>query len=310
MSLLPILQHRNFECEKQFVYLQAKSAYLKVIEMETKNCMKKYSSLIWSYQLFFLPLISSFVLVPTPSQAVTFARSEGEFNLTNISEKPLGTITITDTNTITIAKDGMVDAFAQAQATFQTHPPQASNSSLSEALGEGRDYLGNAQSQAVVIANFAVDANKSFSFDFISNLNLQTSIDNLPAENARATGEEYFTLIDTDNNSVLEFFNIRGNLNTLADDDFIASQKSNNVTLNKLLSTSNFGGLQQEATVNVQGSLQRFFANKTNIALVEVKRNQATVQAPEPSTNLALLWCCSVISFATRAKRKVSSSTS
>ncbi|MDF5733087.1 MAG: hypothetical protein PUP92_35145 [Rhizonema sp. PD38] len=269
--------------------------------------MKKYSSLIWSYQLFFLPLISSSVLVTTPSQAVTFARSEGEFNLTNISEKPLGTRTITDTNTITIAKDGVVNAFAQAQATFQTHPAQASNLSLSKALGKGRDYLGNAQSQAVVIANFAVDANKSFSFDFTSNFNLQTSVDNPPTENARATGEEYFTLIDTDNNSSLDFFNIRGNLNTLTDDDFIASQNSNNVTLNKLLSTSNFGGLQQQATANVQGSLQRFFANKTNIALVEVKRNQATVQAPESTTNLALLWFCSVISFATWAKRKVSS---
>ncbi|MDF5726442.1 MAG: hypothetical protein PUP91_39580, partial [Rhizonema sp. PD37] len=249
------------------------------------------------------------VLITTPSLAVTFARSEGEFNLTNISEKPVETRTITDTNTITIAKDGMVDAFAQAQATFQI-PPQVSNLSLSEALGKGRDYLGNAQSQAVVIANFAVDANNSFSFDFTSNLNLQISIDNPPAEKAEATGEEYFTLIDTDKNSILDFFNIRGSLNTLADNDLIALQKSNNVTLNKLLSTSNFGDLQQQATANVQGSLQRFFANKTNIALVEVKRNQATVQVPEPSTNLALLWCCSVISFATKAKRKISSLTS
>lgn len=256
--------------------------------------------------LFVTPLIAGSALVAAPSQAATFAYSQGDFNFTNFSQRPLAIGTDVNGNSLAIGKGGMVKALSQATATFVIGPtpPEASNFSLSQALGEGRDYLGQANTQATVIGNFVVDANTQWSVDFTTNLNLKTSIDNPPAENARAAGDISFALIDTTNNTILDFFDLTGNVETLGDNDFIAFQKSDNVTLNNPLTTSNFGGNQESATASIQGSVQRYFANETNVALVEVKRNRARVVVPEPSTTLALLSCCSLLGVVTKAKRK------
>ncbi|MBD0261537.1 MAG: hypothetical protein ICV78_02135 [Tolypothrix sp. Co-bin9] len=267
--------------------------------------MKQHLSFVQQFVLFVTPLLASSALVTAPSQAATFAYSEGNFNFTNINKTPLTFGTYTDTNTIAIANGGMVDTLALAKANFLALSPKASTSSLSLAWGEGRDYLAQAESEARVIGKFVIDANTPFSFNFTTDLNLETSIDNPRAESARAAGDTYFALIDTDNESILDFFSLMGNLNTLGDNDFIEFQKSDNVTLNNPVITSNFGGIQESATASIQGFLQRSFANKTNLALVEVKRNQATVKVPEPSINLALLLGFGVIAFARKAKRKV-----
>ncbi|MBW4629407.1 MAG: hypothetical protein KME49_28820 [Brasilonema octagenarum HA4186-MV1] len=255
--------------------------------------------------LFVTPLMASSALVAAPSQAATFAYSQGDFDFTNFSQRPLTIATDVNANTLAIGKGGMVKALSQATATFVTRPTsEASNFSLSQALGEGRDYLGQANTQATVIGHFVVDANTQWSVDFRTNLNLETSIDNPPAENARAAGDISFALIDTTNNTILDFFDLTGNVETLGDNDFIAFQKSDNVSLNNPLTTSNFGGNQESATASIQGSVQRYFANETNVALIEVKKNRARVVVPEPSTTLALLSCCSLLGVVTKAKRK------
>ncbi|MGH8001457.1 MAG: hypothetical protein ACREPR_19060 [Brasilonema sp.] len=267
--------------------------------------MKQRLGFLQHCVLFTTPLIASSVLGSAPSQAAAFAYSEGEFNFTNINQTPLAIGTETDTNTIAIGNGGTIDTLAQATANFVTRPtPEASNSSLSAALGENKDYLGLAESQAAVIGEFVVDAGTSFSFDFTADFNLETSIDNPPVENAKASGDISFALIDTTNNNILDFFSLTGNLNTLGDDDFLAYEKSDNVALSNPITTSNFGGNQESATASIQGSVQRSFDNTTNIALVEVKRNQVRVTAPEPSSSLALLSGCSVIGVVTRARRK------
>lgn len=254
--------------------------------------------------------IASSIVASSPSQAATFALSAGALQFTNFSQSPVGTRTVTNTNAIAIAQEGMVRAQANALATFIVAPPKASNFSISTAFGQGRDYLGLAESTAAVIGSFVVNANTTFAFDFSAALNLNTSIDNPPAENATASGDISFALVDTANNSILDFFSLVGNLTTTGDNDFIAFQESENVTLNNLVSTPNFGGNQESVTASVQGSLQRSFANQTNLTLVEVKRNQVRVTAPEPSTSLALLFCCGVIGVALKGRRKATKSSS
>ncbi|NMG07297.1 PEP-CTERM sorting domain-containing protein [Brasilonema sp. UFV-L1] len=267
--------------------------------------MKQHLGFIQHCVLFITPLIASSVLGSAPSQAATLALSEGEFEFSNINQTPLTIGTGTDTNTIAIGNGGTVDTLAQAIATFRTRPtPQASNLSFSGALGENKDYLGLAESQAAVIGEFVVNAGESLSFDFKGKLNLETSIDNPPAENAKAFGDIFFAIIDTTNNIVLDNLRVIGNLNTLGDGDFITYEKSDNVALNNPLTTSNFGGNQESATASIQGSVRRSFDNTAKIALVEVKRNQVRVTAPEPSSSLALLFGCGVVGFVTRAKRK------
>ncbi|WP_017314979.1 hypothetical protein [Mastigocladopsis repens] len=270
--------------------------------------MKQYQRFTQRFLLLLTPWIASSLLAASPSQAASLALSEGEVELTRLSQNPSVTGTETDSNTVTIANDGMVDAFANAEATFIVTSPTASNSSLSLSFGEGRDYLGLAESEATVIGSFDVDAGTPFSFDFTADLTLATSTDNPSEENARAAGDISLALINNADDSILDFFNLTGNLNTPGDDDFIAYQQSDSITLSNLVTTSDFEGNQESATVSIQGSLQSSFANTTNLTLIEVKRNQARVATvPEPSncsTCLAILFSSSVIGIVLKGKRK------
>ncbi len=250
--------------------------------------------------------IASSVLAASPSRAATFAMSQGESFYINFSQSPFLTDSVADTETLAIAKGGSVDAFADAEAVFVVESPFASSLSSSTALGETKDYLGLAESATVVRGVFDVEANTSFHFDFIANVNLETLIDNPPGENARASGDISFALVDTAQKRVLDVFSLLGNLNTLGDDDFIAIDKSENVTFIAPESEYNysFGGNHEFVTASVKGSLNRKVTQDTVLALVEIRRNQARVLAPEPSSILALLAPSAVISLVLTSRRK------
>lgn len=257
--------------------------------------MNKYLEKFKSFLLLTTPIVASSVLLASPVKAATFAYSEGNVLFSEFSQSPSGVSTSTDREAL--ALKGVVSAIAQAQAeaNFVDEPSEASNSSLSVAFGENQDYLGIAQSEASILANFDIQANTDFSFNFLANFNLATSIDNPPQENARATGSIYFALIDTQNRNILDFFNLAGNITTPGNNDFVELQKSDNVFLSRIIREPGFGGLQEFLTVSIEGSLQRYFAGETTLALLEVKQNSVQVTAPEPSINLALLLATGVI---------------
>ncbi|KAF3888920.1 MULTISPECIES: hypothetical protein [Nostocales] len=258
------------------------------------------------FLLFATPAIAGSVLAVSPSYAATFATSQGESLYINFSQKPFLTDSVADTDTLAVSKQGLVNAFADAQAGFLTEPSFASTSSLSTALGETRNYLGLAKSETIVRGFFNVEANTPFRFDFTANLDLETSIDNPPGENARAAGDIFLALVDTERERVLDFFSLVGNLNTLGDDDFLALDKSENITFLEPESEYNysFGGNNEFITASVKGSLNREITQDTVLALVEIRRNQAKVQAPEPSSILALLAPSAVVSLVLKGKRK------
>jgi hypothetical protein len=258
------------------------------------------------FLLLLASAIASSMLAISPSKAATVASSQGQFTFTQFSQSPTLTSSSIDIeNLVTGIDRATASAFADPKAAFIVFPPTASNSSLSIALGEGTDYFALANSQATVIGNFAIDANTNFSFDFLGNLALATSIDNPPAENARAFGDISFALFDTNNNSLLEFLSIAGNLTTEGDEDFIDFQNSDNVTLKNQNSNFNFGGKEEFITASFAGSLQRYFPNETNLTLIEVKRNQAEVSVPEPSTNVAAILVAGVIGVALKRKKTI-----
>jgi hypothetical protein len=261
------------------------------------------------FLLFLTPLLASSVVAASPSQAATFAISQGQLIFTNLSQRPLGTSTDTNTNAVAIFQGGNVGASADAQAYFKVTPPEAFNSSLSLAKGIDNDYLGFAESQAKLIGNFFVGAGKSFSFDFTTFLDLKTAINDPSKEDARANGSIFWALLDTNNNKILDFFNLTGNLITEGDDDLLEINNSENVTISNQETKSNVGGKEEFATVIVQGSLQQTFTNTTNVSLVEVSSNQVAVKAPEPSASVALLVYSGVIGIALKRNRKVSTST-
>ncbi len=286
------------------VSLQSQLHNLIITTGQIENCMNQYMRFVKHFLLLATPAIASSVLATSPSQAATFAFSSGNFNFTDFSQSPSATFSGTNANTLAIANGGAVAAFANANAKFVVAPPEASNSSLSLALGENRDYLGLAKSEATVIGKFDVAANTFFSFKFTGDLNLQTSIDNPPEENARASGDISFVLLDTASQKVLDFLSLAGSVITQGDSNFIATQNSDNVTLSHILEDHKFKKKQGFATASVEGSLQRSFNDNRSLALVEVKRNQARVQAPEPSTNLALLISSGLVGIVLRGKRK------
>ena len=268
--------------------------------------MKHYLQLTKQFLLVITPLLASSVLAASPSLAATFASLQGEFEFTGFSQSPSRVSTSTDSNTSTIGPSDSVIALAQAQAFFvQKFPAQAFNTSLSLAFGENEPSSeGQAESEASLLGVFNVKANTTFSFDFAGSLNLLTSIDNPPSDNARASGDISFTLFDTATNDILEFFSLWGNLNTKGNDDFITYEKSDNVTLNNLDRVSNFGGTQESATASVEGFVKRTFASPTNLALIEVKSNKVTVKTPEPSINLAIFLSCGAVGLVLKRKRQ------
>ncbi|MFH7028996.1 MAG: PEP-CTERM sorting domain-containing protein [Heteroscytonema crispum UTEX LB 1556] len=268
--------------------------------------MKKYQQSIKQFLLLVTPFLASSVLAISPSRAATFAGSEGTFELTNFSQSPSSVSAETFADTLGISKGGTVTALAQSEAFFLQVPPQGFNSSLSLAFGENGNYLAQAESEATLIGIFDIKADTDFSFNFAGNLELLTSIDNPPGEKARASGDISFALFDIENNSALDFFSLAGNLTSEDDNDFIAYQKSENVTLSNLVSDSSFGGNQEFAIASADGFVKRYFTNNTSLALIEVKRNQVRVSAPEPSTVLALFFSCGVIGVALKRKRNSS----
>lgn len=266
--------------------------------------MNKNIKLIQNFFLVATPIFASSALGILPAKAATLAFSNSEVEFTNFSQAPSNVGTFTDTETLTIGNGGSVVATAEAEAFFLQVPPFATNSNLSLAFGENQDYLGFAESESEIIGNFDIEAGTNFSFDFTANLNLLTSIDNPPTENARASGDISFFLFDIENNTVLDFLSLTGNLVTEGDNDFIAFQKSDNVNLSQAFANRDFGGQQESLVAFIEGSVKRDFADETNLALIEVKRNRVRVTAPEPSTSLVLLISSGVIGVLLKRRRK------
>ncbi len=251
--------------------------------------MKQYKKFVKHLLLLATPMVASSLLASTPSQAASLALSKSEVKFTDFNQSlSVEPIVISNSDTFTNAIKGTVDAKANAEANFYNTPkPSASNFAFSQASGEGEKYFGIAKSFAQVIGDFAIEANQSFSFNFTSDLNLQTAIDNPLLENAIASGETSFALFDIDNQSLVDYFSVLGNLNTAGNGDSLELQNTDNISFSRQSQEKIFGGNQELAEAFFQGSYQRTFTNKTNLRLIEVKANQARVATvPEPS-NLA-----------------------
>jgi hypothetical protein len=248
------------------------------------------------------PVLAGTMLATSPSRAATFAASEGQFEFTGFSQSPSQVLTNAESNTFTIGEDDIVIADTQGYAFFTKLPAQAFNTSSSIAFGKNKAYLAEAESEASVVGLFDITAGTPFYFDFAGNLELSTSIDNPSFENAKASGDISFALFDSFNNNVLEFFSLSGNLTTKGDEDFIAYDASDNVTLKNFAPVSNFGERQEFATASVEGSVKRTFATKTNLALVEVKSNKVTVKTPEPSTSFIYFFGCTIVGILLKRK--------
>ncbi len=248
---------------------------------------------------FVTPLVTGLAITTSPAIAATFASSEAKVNLDNFSHTPTDISTLTDTQVTAITTNGNVRADAEAEANFTANPfgtTEANNYSWSQTEGDGRRYVGLAQSFAAIIGyDFIIEAGDTFEFDFMGFLDLETSIDNLPGEYATAEGMISLELYDSTNPAnwvLLDSFGLSGILDTLGESDTLDYQKTDNFTSN-LSDTSwdtDFGGQEELAKAVIDGSYSKTFDSLTKLILVEAKTNQAQVQAvPESSSLLGLL---------------------
>jgi hypothetical protein len=267
--------------------------------------MKQYLKLIQYFLITATSFLSSSILVITPSQASSFALSEGALLFTNFSHIPSSTLTITDTNATSIFQGGNVTTQADAIAFLKVNPPAALTSSSGIAWGDNVGYLGIAESVAAIRGIFDIEENSIFAFNFASNLNLLTSIDKPNIENAKASGNISFALFDIENNNILDSFSLIGTLTTKGNNDFIEYEKIGNITLISLDTALNLGGNQEFATAYIDGYVERYFTNITSLALIEFQQSRVQVQTsvPEPSSILALLWSGGIVVFVMKHKK-------
>ncbi|XZF61945.1 MAG: hypothetical protein ACSI46_23515 [Gloeotrichia echinulata DVL01] len=269
--------------------------------------MKQYMVFTKHFLVFATSLVASSVLVASPGRAATFAFSEGNFEFKNFSQSPVDTFAeaiINTPSTSGVQDTNNVTTLANANASFIDNSGKASNSSFGVAIGANKDYLGIAENQSTVQGIFDVEKDTLFSFDFTGDLTLKTSIDNPTVENANATGDVSFALIDTADNSILDYFTLGGNLTKNANQDFLSFETNGNVSLSNLFTKTDFDGNQKSAQGSFDGSVKRYFTEKTRLALTEINQNQVSVSVSEPSLLLPSLFCCGVIGVALKRKRK------
>lgn len=241
----------------------------------------------YSQDLFLIasPLVGCFLLNLSPTLAATFSFSETSAFTKKFSNIPQDIITDVDVSTITIAINSSVSAEAIASAVFYVDPVSSQNYSLSETSGVGDNYFGLSQSYSKIAGlNFLIKSQETFSFDFGAFLNLQTVVDNNQTEEAIASGNISFFLFDStnqDNWSILDYWQVSGNLSSSENVNSIAFNKSSDAFSYSVLPTI-FGEANKSVSAQVGGTYSRLFGTPINLSLIEFKNTQAIVVTPVP----------------------------
>ncbi|WP_413165421.1 hypothetical protein ACL6C3_03610 [Capilliphycus salinus ALCB114379] len=237
-----------------------------------------------------IPVLTTLTFTASPSIAATFASSSADAFINNFSHAPGSVGTLTDGDVFTVStENGSVVANADFDAFFAQIEPFAFNSSFAQVEGSGIEYVGKAYSEATVIGyNFFIPAGQTFSFDFLSSLDLETSIERPPGEVAIAEANISFLLFDEATDSLLDYFIVSGQLETAETNDFFFAKASDNFHFLLDDSLQHFGGNQEFIIAEYLGEFSRPFSEDTYLTLVEVKNTYAMVKAPEPSSFIAL----------------------
>lgn len=250
------------------------------------------------------PVLASYFVAASPSQAASFAFSEGTLFTTNFSHNSVSKFTDTDSHTRVTSKGGVAVSSADANALLKS---DGYNFSTSMSLGQDNNYRGLATSRSIVQGVFNVKANSLFSFNFFASLNLETSIDKHPGEKAKAAGEISFALFDLGQKRLLDKFSLTSKLLAHSNDDFISYHKKGNIVIDEIFPQSDFGNKQDFASVFLRGFVERSFSYDTSLALIAITHNEARVSAPEPATGIGLLLSGGFVSIIVKRKRPESS---
>ena len=241
------------------------------------------------------PAVTLFSSV-SPTFAATFANAKAKTSISEFSHIPTNISTFTDTQTAAIARGGFASTFANANANFDVYfclepgncLTEAKSDSQAQAQGDGQEYLGFAESKAILGGyQFKIGENSEFSFQFSSILNLDVSQNSIVQEFAKATNNIAFYLFEDSSQTLLDFFTFNSSLDS-ANQYEVSIQNSNafNVLSSPL---SQIDGNLVSNSVLLSGFYSRQFSQPQSLSLITVQVSSSIVQAPEPSTSVCLL---------------------
>ena len=209
---------------------------------------------------------------PKPDPNPNFVTAEGDATFSNYSEGASGVLTATQTDAL--VSGGVSAAIAEAQASFD--PTFSSLFTQAAVVGLDGQFEGTSNSEAKVLASFAVGRNEDFSFDFSADLELAAKeIENPDVEYNKGQSTSTFLVLDTTNPNkakVLDYFGIQGKLVSSEQIGNLTFGRSRNVTIDSRDKDSDIDGDNGTDFLNgsAVGTYERNFSRNTNLTIVKI----------------------------------------
>ncbi|WP_276469592.1 calcium-binding protein [Nostoc sphaeroides] len=189
---------------------------------------------------------------------------------------------MTTTEIKALVESGVAIATVQAGAVFNNDPTFSSLFGDITGIGLDGAFAGTASNKMQVVASFKVAANKTFSFDFSTNLALTAKeIENSATEYNQGKGKIGFLVLDTTNPykpKVLDYFGVQGKLISSENIADFKYSRSRSVIIKSRSQTTDIDGDNGEDSLKIKsiGSYQKTFHDNTNITIVEMNASNIT----------------------------------
>jgi hypothetical protein len=218
------------------------------------------------------------------------AEAIGSAQFFNYSQPASGSLNSADFQVL--VKGGVAFAIANADSIFINDPgfTDLFTETFAEGIGGGFEVESSASTE--VVAAFEIEANQTFSFDFVADLSVEaTEIDNPDAAYSEAQSRIGFLVLETSNANrprILDFAGVSGTLISSRKIGRVVPRRGRNVTIASSDTTKDIDGNNGEDFVNffASGSYERRFRNDTQIAVVEINRSFVKLRGDHLIDNL------------------------
>jgi serralysin len=218
------------------------------------------------------------------------AEAIGSAQFFNYSQPASGSLNSADFQVL--VKGGVAFAIANADSIFINNP--GFTDLFTETFAEGIEGGFEVESRVSteVVAAFDIEANQTFSFDFVADISLEaTEIDNPNAAYSEAQSRIGFLVLETSNVNrprILDFAGASGQLISSRKIGRVVPRRGRNVTIASSDTDKDIDGNNGEDFVNffASGSYERYFRNDTQIAVVEINRSFVKLRGDHLIDNL------------------------
>lgn len=216
---------------------------------------------------------------PNPDSNPNFATAEANATFTQYSQSPVGS-SVTG-NLDGLVKGGVSKAIINAEASFYRNDP-AFSQLFTEIEGEIEAGAAEikAKSETKIVASFVVGANETFSFNFVTDIDLTTKeIENAESEFALARARTRFLVIDSEdveNAEIIDYFGLSGKLVPTKNQARVRTGSSGNVDINNNSQDVDLDGNNGTDSIfaAANGYYERTFTEETQITIVELNTSR------------------------------------